>query len=34
MEPIIMFFLAVVVGDLIIALCLPIFSVGDAISGG
>lgn len=34
MEPIIMSFLGVVVGGLIIAMYLPIFSMGDAISGG
>ncbi|MCH7743458.1 MAG: type II secretion system F family protein [Proteobacteria bacterium] len=34
MEPIIMSFLGVVIGGLIIAMYLPIFSMGDAISGG
>ena len=33
MEPIIMSFLGVVIGGLIIAMYLPIFSMGDAISG-
>jgi type IV pilus assembly protein PilC len=34
MEPIIMSILGVVIGGLIIAMYLPIFSMGDAISGG
>ena len=34
MEPIIMSFLGVVIGGLIIAMYLPIFSMGDAIGGG
>ena len=34
MEPIIMSFLGVVIGGLIIAMYLPIFKMGDAISGG
>ncbi|MFT7222104.1 MAG: type IV pilus assembly protein PilC [Candidatus Azotimanducaceae bacterium] len=34
MEPIIMSFLGVVIGGLIIAMYLPIFGMGDAISGG
>ncbi len=34
MEPIIMAFLGVVIGGLIIAMYLPIFSMGDAIGGG
>ncbi len=34
MEPIIMSFLGVIIGGLIIAMYLPIFSMGDAISGG
>lgn len=34
MEPLIMSFLGVVIGGLIIAMYLPIFSMGDAISGG
>ncbi|MEO2175367.1 MAG: type II secretion system F family protein, partial [bacterium] len=34
MEPVIMSFLGVVIGGLIIAMYLPIFSMGDAISGG
>ena len=34
MEPIIMSFLGVVIGGLIIVMYLPIFSMGDAISGG
>ena len=34
MEPIIMSFLGVVIGGLIIAMYLPIFSMGEAISGG
>jgi len=33
MEPIIMSFLGVVIGGLIIAMYLPIFSMGDAIGG-
>jgi type IV pilus assembly protein PilC len=34
MEPIIMSFLGVVIGGLIVAMYLPIFSMGDAIGGG
>ncbi|MFN3238153.1 MAG: type II secretion system F family protein [Pseudomonadales bacterium] len=34
MEPLIMSFLGVVIGGLIIAMYLPIFSMGDAIGGG
>ena len=34
MEPIIMSFLGVIIGGLIIAMYLPIFSMGDAIGGG
>ena len=34
MEPVIMAFLGVVIGGLIIAMYLPIFSMGDAIGGG
>ena len=34
MEPVIMSFLGVVIGGLIIAMYLPIFSMGDAIGGG
>ncbi len=34
MEPVIMSFLGVVIGGLIIAMYLPIFAMGDAISGG
>ena len=34
MEPIIMSILGVVIGGLIIAMYLPIFSMGEAISGG
>ena len=34
MEPIIMSFLGVVIGGLIIAMYLPIFSMGQAVGGG
>ncbi len=34
MEPVIMSFLGVVIGGLIVAMYLPIFSMGDAIGGG
>ncbi len=33
-EPVIMSFLGVVIGGLIVAMYLPIFSMGDAIGGG
>jgi len=34
LEPIIIIFLGVVIGFIVIALYLPIFSLGDAVSGG
>ena len=34
MEPMIMVILGVVIGGLIIAMYLPVFSMGDALSGG